>query len=127
MPRPRGRKSDAVAGAVALAARYLLEPLPLDVSVVCSGSSGCGTASTARFQLFSVNVTFFAPGYWIATVWPPLPSTVVWTTVLLIGTGVGLAAVEGRKLTLPVAWPSTRIAIGHAWSGPGFGAGMIPL
>ena len=44
----------------------VLEPLP--VVPVSSGSSGWGTASTARFQPFSVKVTFFAPAYWTAIV-----------------------------------------------------------
>ena len=46
--------------------------------------------------------TFFAPAYWIATVWPPLLSTVVCMTVLTIGAGAGELAVAGAKLTFPV-------------------------
>src|SRR3954452_6211896 len=126
-PEPGPRRSRRGPGSLLRETQPLYFELPpFGVSSVCSGSSGCGNAWTARFQLFSVNVTFFAPGFWIAPVCAPLPSSVVCASVLLTGTGAGLAAVEGRKLTLPVVWPSARIWIGQAWSGPGFGAVQMP-
>ena len=74
-----------------------------------------------------MKVTFFAPAYWIATVWPPFCSTVVCITVCTSAAGAGELAVAAAKLTLPVVWPSTRIWIGQARSAVGFSAVHVAL
>ena len=72
-----------------------------------------------------VKTTPEAPTYWIATVWPPLPRTEVWTMVWINAAGpLAALPVAGAKLTLPVDWPSTRICTGQAWSAVGVAPGF---